>query len=186
MKIESGQRTTSLSYLLNDKRGGIGRALDRVRPEKRAAYFMAGQFCKYCFRSHRSYANAVYLSVFYSDRVAGGVPVVRQLSMEWCLLDCDLRRECVEWRRILHRSLWSQVCTAHHSSSSLYTDYSIERFERELEALRKELAENNNRSGRSSPTESLTNTPFIDNKALPSDDDSFGNDNSVSEDRKDQ
>lgn len=75
-------------------------------------------------------------------------------------------------------------------SSFLHTDYSIERFERELEALRKELAENNNRSGRSSPpltdTESLTNTPFIDNNALPPVDDSMENDNSVSEDRKDQ
>lgn len=76
-------------------------------------------------------------------------------------------------------------------STPLRTDHNrSNRFERELEALRKELAENNNRSGRSSPpltdTESLTNTPFIDNKALPLDDDSAGIDNSASEDRKDQ
>jgi len=59
-----------------------------------------------------------------------------------------------------------------------------------LEALRKELAENNNRYGRTSPPltdmESLANTPFIDHKALPFDDDSAGIDNNGSEERKDQ
>lgn len=66
------------------------------------------------------------------------------------------------------------------------------RFERELEALRKELAENNNRSGRSSPpltdAESLSNTPFIDNKALPTvdADDSALVGNGMPETRKDQ
>ena len=35
-----------MSFLLNDKRGVIGRALDRTLPEKREAYFMIGQFGK--------------------------------------------------------------------------------------------------------------------------------------------
>lgn len=65
----------------------------------------------------------------------------------------------------------------------------MHRFERELEALRKELAENNNRFGRSSPpltdVESLANTPFIDPKALPPVDDA-GIDNNAEEERKDQ
>ena len=42
-KIESGQRTTSFSFLLNDKRGVIGRALSSVPPAYREASFMAGQ-----------------------------------------------------------------------------------------------------------------------------------------------
>lgn len=121
-KIESGQRTTSFSYLLNDKRGAIGRALDRTRPDKREVYFMTGQFGKYNLVPTSHTLNAIYLSVFYSDRVAGGVPVVRQPSMEWHLPDLDLCCECVEWRRILHRSFWSQVCTAHHSFPFLCID----------------------------------------------------------------
>ena len=43
-KIESGQRTTSFSFLLNNKRGLIGRALAAVRPERREICFMFGQF----------------------------------------------------------------------------------------------------------------------------------------------
>jgi hypothetical protein len=42
-KIESGQRTTSFSFLLNDKRGVIGRALGSVPPRWREASFMGGQ-----------------------------------------------------------------------------------------------------------------------------------------------
>lgn len=42
-KIQSGQRTTSFSFLLNDKRGAIGRALSSVKPQYREAAFMAGQ-----------------------------------------------------------------------------------------------------------------------------------------------
>lgn len=49
-KIESGQRTTSLSYLLADKRGAIGRALSSIPAEYRVATFMFGQFCT--FSSH--------------------------------------------------------------------------------------------------------------------------------------
>lgn len=43
-KIESGQRTTSLSFMLNNKRGAIGRALASVPAAYRAESFMAGQF----------------------------------------------------------------------------------------------------------------------------------------------
>lgn len=43
-KIESGERTTSLSFLLNNKRGLIGRALAAIKPEYRPESFMAGQF----------------------------------------------------------------------------------------------------------------------------------------------
>ena len=43
-KIESGQRTTSLSFLLNDKRGVIGRSLSRVPPQYRTLAFMFGQY----------------------------------------------------------------------------------------------------------------------------------------------
>ena len=43
-KIESGLRTTSFSFLLNDKRGVIGRALATVAPQYREASFMFGQF----------------------------------------------------------------------------------------------------------------------------------------------
>ena len=42
-KIESGQRITSFSWLLNDKRGAIGRLLSKISPEYREFAFMAGQ-----------------------------------------------------------------------------------------------------------------------------------------------
>lgn len=42
-KVRSGQRTTSFSYLLNDKRGAIGRMLSATKPENRETSFMIGQ-----------------------------------------------------------------------------------------------------------------------------------------------
>ncbi|KAG8218337.1 hypothetical protein J3R82DRAFT_3952 [Butyriboletus roseoflavus] len=153
-KIESGQRTTSLTYLLNDKRGAIGRALDKTHPERRAAFFMAGQFVY----SILTELPAVCL-LYDSPRWSGTFLIV-----------------------LFAVSVWN--------GGGFYIEVFGRKFERELEALRKELAENNNRSGRSSPpltdTESLTNTPFIDDKALPPIDDPTGIDNGASEDRKDQ
>ena len=45
-KIASGQRTTSFSWLLNDKRGVIGRTMSSVPEQFREAAFMLGQLCK--------------------------------------------------------------------------------------------------------------------------------------------
>jgi hypothetical protein len=42
-KIESGQRTTSFSFLLNEKRGMIGKLLGATPPRRRELYFMIGQ-----------------------------------------------------------------------------------------------------------------------------------------------
>ncbi|KAF5370161.1 hypothetical protein D9758_001420 [Tetrapyrgos nigripes] len=42
-KIESGQRTTSFSFLLNNQRGIIGRSLSAISPQSRIAAFMGGQ-----------------------------------------------------------------------------------------------------------------------------------------------
>jgi len=152
-KIESGQRTTSLSFLLNDKRGAIGRALDRTRPEKREAYFMAGQLVY----SILTELPAVYL-LYDSPRWSGTFLILIFAVCVW-------------------------------NGGGFYIEVFGRKFERELEALRKELAENNNRFGRSSPpltdVESLANTPFIDHKALPVDD-SAGIDDNASEERKDQ
>lgn len=43
-KVDSGQRVTSFSYLLADKRGSIGRALSKVPENWRVFSFMLGQF----------------------------------------------------------------------------------------------------------------------------------------------
>ncbi|KAG9317156.1 hypothetical protein JVU11DRAFT_1348 [Chiua virens] len=151
-KIQSGQRTTSLSYLLNDKRGAIGRALHRTSSEKREAYFMTGQFVY----SILAELPAVYL-LYDNPRWSGTFLIL-----------------------IFAVSVWN--------GGGFYIEVFGRKFERELEALRKELAEN--RYGRSSPpltdAESVANTPFVDNKALPPVDDSIGNDNNDSEERKDQ
>jgi hypothetical protein len=42
-KIDSGQRTTSFSYLLNDKRGFIGKSLSSIPPKYRESFFIGGQ-----------------------------------------------------------------------------------------------------------------------------------------------
>lgn len=42
-KIESGQRTTSFSFLLNEKRGVIGKVLGAAPPQRRELLFMGGQ-----------------------------------------------------------------------------------------------------------------------------------------------
>lgn len=42
-KIEAGLRTTSFSWLLNDKRGIIGRMLAALPSQRREPSFMAGQ-----------------------------------------------------------------------------------------------------------------------------------------------
>ena len=44
-KLESGQRTTSLHWMLN-KPGLIGNVLSKAKPENRELYFMLGQFGK--------------------------------------------------------------------------------------------------------------------------------------------
>ncbi|EIW70179.1 hypothetical protein TREMEDRAFT_61943 [Tremella mesenterica DSM 1558] len=42
-KIASGERQNSFQYLLNDKRGPIGKALQGIRPEHREEWFIFGQ-----------------------------------------------------------------------------------------------------------------------------------------------
>lgn len=99
--------------------------------------------------------------------------------MEWSISFVYILCERVERWRILHRSIWSQVSTLNSRFLAQNLTFLPRRFERELEALRKELAEgsnnnNNNgnsRSGRSSPTftdgESLVGTPLLLAQALP-------------------
>ncbi|KAL7424247.1 hypothetical protein Q5752_001834 [Cryptotrichosporon argae] len=43
-KVESGQRQNSFHYLVNDKRGPIGRLLRGIRPEHRELWFIFAQF----------------------------------------------------------------------------------------------------------------------------------------------
>ena len=50
-KLESGQRTTSLHWMLN-KPGLIGDVLSKVKPENRELYFMLGQFGKCAQERH--------------------------------------------------------------------------------------------------------------------------------------
>lgn len=43
-KIQSGERTTSFYWLLNDKHGTIGRMLSAVPSQYRLVFFITGQF----------------------------------------------------------------------------------------------------------------------------------------------
>ncbi|KAH7888065.1 hypothetical protein F5I97DRAFT_1805925 [Phlebopus sp. FC_14] len=137
-KIASGQRTTSFSFLLNDKRGAIGRTLSKIPPEKREAYFMGGQLVY----SVLTELPAVFL-LYDSPHWSGTFLIL-----------------------IFAVSVWN--------GGGFYIEVFGRKFERELEALRKELAEASNRSGRSSPTltdgESLAGTPYVSSKSLPPED----------------
>lgn len=61
-KVDSGQRVTSFSYLLADKRGAIGKALSSVPEDTRVFSFMLGQFSMspLCF----SYALLISRTVY--------------------------------------------------------------------------------------------------------------------------
>ncbi|KAF8165122.1 hypothetical protein B0H34DRAFT_648687 [Crassisporium funariophilum] len=104
-KIESGQRTTSFSFLLNDKRGAIGRMLVAVPAQYREASFMAGQLVYALFTE----IPAVFL--LYGSSVWSAIFLLVIFSV----------------------SVWN--------GGGYYIEVFGRKFERELEALRKELAE---------------------------------------------
>jgi len=141
-KIESGQRTTSFSFLLNDKRGLIGRVLSKVPPAYREAAFMGGQLV-YTVLTEVPAVFLLYDSSFWSGTFLIGIFAV---------------------------SVWN--------GGGFYIEVFGRKFERELEALRKEIAESTARSGRSSPVSlsrgpsedalsSLGSSPVMVNTTLP-------------------
>ncbi|KZT12897.1 uncharacterized protein LAESUDRAFT_638692 [Laetiporus sulphureus 93-53] len=109
-KIESGQRTTSLSFLLNDKRGVIGRALSKVPPRYRELSFMIGQFV-YSVLTELPAVFLLYDSSFWS----GAFLIL-----------------------IFAVSVWN--------GGGFYIEVFGRKFEKELEELRKELAESSPRN----------------------------------------
>jgi hypothetical protein len=104
-KINSGQRTTSFSYLLNDKRSAIGKALSLFPPAYREAAFMGGQLV-YAVLTE---IPAVFF--LYDSPVWSGIFLLLIFSV----------------------SVWN--------GGGFYIEVFGRKFERELEALRKELAE---------------------------------------------
>ncbi|KAJ3723046.1 hypothetical protein C8R42DRAFT_665133 [Lentinula raphanica] len=122
-KIESGQRTTSMSWMLNNKRGVIGKALCSIPPNTRIPAFMFGQL----IYSVVTELPAVY--VLYDSPFWSGAFLIFIFSV----------------------SVWN--------GGGFYIEVFGRKFERELEALRKELAETAQaRSGRSSPTDDSIST----------------------------
>ncbi|KAF7330754.1 Integral to membrane protein [Mycena venus] len=133
-KIESGQRTTSFSFLLNDKRGVIGRSLSSIPPAYREMSFLTGQLV-YAVLTE---APAVYL--LYDSPFWSGAFLLFILSV----------------------SVWN--------GGGFYIEVFGRKFERELEALRKELAESNARSGIETPvsTPGLSRSPSEDGQSSSS------------------
>jgi hypothetical protein len=141
-KIESGQRTTSFTFLLNDKRGVIGKALSALPTHHRIAAFMGGQLVYMVLTElpvvYLLYNSALWSGVFLIFIFAvsvwnGGGFYIEVFGRKYvfcsgCPLELTMMSDCV---------------------------FSFPRFEKELEALRRELAEAT-RSGRSSPQSSET------------------------------
>ncbi|KIY45942.1 hypothetical protein FISHEDRAFT_48524 [Fistulina hepatica ATCC 64428] len=115
-KIESGQRTTSFSFFLADKRSSIGRALASVPPRYRELSFMAGQFA-YAILTE---LPAVFL--FYDSPAWSGAFLMIIFAV----------------------SVWN--------GGGYYIEVFGRKFERELEALRKELEASGRSSGTSTPS----------------------------------
>ncbi|THH20281.1 hypothetical protein EW146_g1039 [Bondarzewia mesenterica] len=109
-------RTTSLSFMLNNKRGAISRALSSIPAKYRAESFMAGQFV------YAVLTSILPIFVLYDSSFWSGAFLLLIFSV----------------------SVWN--------GGGFYIEVFGRKFELELETLRKELAEANLRSGRSSPT----------------------------------
>ncbi|KAG6830615.1 hypothetical protein H0H92_015707 [Tricholoma furcatifolium] len=122
-KIESGERTTSFSWLLNDKRSFIGKTLSSVPPRYREAFFIGGQLGKF-FYAILTELPSVFL--LYDSRLLSGIFLITIFGV----------------------SVWN--------GGGFYIEVFGRKFERELEALRKELAESTARSGASTPSLSHT------------------------------
>ncbi|KAG5654666.1 hypothetical protein H0H81_009915 [Sphagnurus paluster] len=119
-KIESGERTTSFSFLLADKRGAIGRALSSIPSSYRLSVFMGGQLI-YALLTE---LPAVFL--LYDSALWSGIFLIAIFAV----------------------SVWN--------GGGYYIEVFGRKFERELEALRKELADSTARSGRSTPSGSIS------------------------------
>ncbi|EJT97701.1 hypothetical protein DACRYDRAFT_84732 [Dacryopinax primogenitus] len=104
-KISAGKRTTSFSYMLNDKRGIIGRMLRNIPPAYKEPSFMGGQLVY----SLLTELPAVFL--MYNSR---------------------------RWSAVFLMIIFS---VATWNGGGYYIEVFGRKFERELEALRKELAE---------------------------------------------
>ena len=102
-KIESGQRTTSFSFLLNDKHGLIGRLLSYIPPGYREVSFMGGQLGGYFSRFQVDTALYTAMASLRSpDRASCCLLAIRQLAVEWCFYHPDIRGQRLERRRLLH------------------------------------------------------------------------------------
>ncbi|KAH9988113.1 hypothetical protein BJV74DRAFT_773594 [Russula compacta] len=134
-KIETGQRTTSLYWMLN-KPGLVRNVLSKVKPENRESYFMLGQF------AYAVLTDVPPVFFLYDSPSWSGAYLLFLLGV----------------------SVWN--------GGGFYIEVFGRQFERELEALRKELAEAQSKSQRSSPTmdpseaESEPVSPLLDNKSL--------------------
>ncbi|KAI9513475.1 hypothetical protein F5148DRAFT_1273104 [Russula earlei] len=138
-KVESGQRTTSLYWMLN-KPGLINNMLSKFKPENRAFIFMLGQFV------YSVLTDVPPVFILYDSPLWSGSYLLFILSV----------------------SVWN--------GGGFYIEVFGRKFERELETLRKELAEAQGRSQRSSPimdpeTESEPVSPLLDNKHLGGEED---------------
>jgi len=104
-KIESGQRNSSITWLLNSKSSLIGKALSRIPPDARIPSFMFGQLI-YSVVTELPAVFILYESPFWSGAFLIFIFAV---------------------------SVWN--------GGGFYIEVFGRKFERELEALRKELAE---------------------------------------------
>ncbi|KZV75656.1 hypothetical protein PENSPDRAFT_571118 [Peniophora sp. CONT] len=130
-KIESGQRTTSLTFLLNHQRGAIGKILAKVKPERREMYFMFAQYL------YAVLTEVPCIFLLYDSAFSSATYLILIFSV----------------------SVWN--------GAGFYIEVFGRKFERELEALRKELAEANSAlaSQRTSPT--LDPTTDVEDLSTP-------------------
>ena len=142
-KLNSGKRTTSFSWLLTDTRGMIGRALTAVPAQHRVMAFMAGQFCESILSAHG------LIPVLFNRILHAVYSIATELPPVYLLYDSPTRSTIFLFF-LFGVSVWN--------GGGFYIEVFGRKFEKEMEALRKELAEMS-ASRAATPAESTASLP---------------------------
>ena len=119
---------------------------------------MGGQLSRYLYFAYWNTQLTFIFSIRYTHRTARNLCFLPKLFLECRIPNFHLRSQCLERRRVLHRSLWAKVSISFDLASNSSLSKSL-RFERELEALRRELAESTARSSGSSTPTTISSGP---------------------------
>ncbi|WVW82794.1 hypothetical protein I302_104805 [Kwoniella bestiolae CBS 10118] len=129
-KIESGQRQNSFQYLLNDKRGPIGKALRGIRPEHRELWFI---FCQLIYSIifmvppaalfiHSSTASSAFLIIIFAVSAWNGASFYVEVFGRKFERELEILRKEMELASATGTSSSSIASTSTPQSPSTFTE----------------------------------------------------------------